>query len=167
MEHADPRVEAWDDWAEQSYGRTIFYLDKARRCYLDTHLKAHGISAAHIPVLTYLWEGHDGDTQSAIADVIGVDPATVTRVAQKLEQMGLIQRTASERDARALHLSLTEAGWNLAEPVRAVDAAWIDTITEHLSPQRREEILRALQQMTVRAQNACACLKVIRDNDSG
>ena len=157
--HEDERVEQWDEWADQSFGRVVFYLDKARRCYLDTHLRPLGISSAQMPVLTYLWEGHDGDTQSVIAEVIGVDPATVTRVAQKLEDKGLITRRVSGRDARALHLSLTDAGWALAEPVRAVSSAWTDEITAHLTTERSEEILRALQLITVRAQGACSTAK--------
>ncbi len=163
MTHEDSRVEWWDDWATHSYARAIFYLDKARRCYMDAHLKPYGISSAHVHVLTYLWEGHDGDTQSVIADVIGVDPATVTRVAQRLEEQGLIERTVSGRDSRALHLSLTDAGWVLAEPVKAISSGWTEQVTEHLTPQRREEILQALQRMAVRAQDACSSVKVARD----
>ena len=107
----DERVEWWNQRARQSYGRAVYYLDKARRCYLDAFLKPFGLSSAHMPILTYLWEGHDGDTQSVIASVVGVDPATVTRVSQKLEELGYIERTVSERDSRALCLSLTESGW--------------------------------------------------------
>ncbi len=160
----DERVEFWHEWAGHSYDRMVFYLDKARRCYLDGNLKPYGISSAHMPVLTYLWEGHDGDTQSVIAETINVDPATVTRVAQRLEELGYLKRVMSDRDSRALCLSLTETGWELADPARAISSAWTDEITAHLSPRRRQEILRALQRITVRAQEACACMK---DSDCG
>ncbi len=159
IEHQDERVRAWDEWADKSYGRAIYYLDKARKCHLDAHLKQYGLSSAHMPVLTYLWEGHDGDTQSVIADVVGVDPATVTRVAQKLENLGYITRRISGRDARALHISLTPAGWALAEPVMAVSSEWTDDVTAGMSPRRRAEVLRMLQNLAVRAQDACATAK--------
>lgn len=149
------RVESWNERARDSYGRVVYYLDKARRCYLDVFLKPFGLSSSHIPVLTYLWEGHDGDTQSVIAGVIGVDPATVTRVSQKLEELGYIKRTVSERDSRALCLSLTESGWDLADSVQPIDSTWTEQTTRHLPGRRRQEILRDLQLITVHAQELC------------
>ena len=157
ISHENARVEWWDRWADESYGRVVFYLDKARRCYLDTHLKAFGISSAHMPVLTYLWEGHEGDTQAVIADVVGVDPATVTRISQKLETLGYIRRDISSRDSRALCLSLTESGWNLADSAQAISSAWTEQVTKHLSARRRADVLHAVQRITVRAQEICGC----------
>lgn len=159
MNHADERVEQWDDYADRSFARAIYYLDQARECYIDVLLKPYGLSTSHVAVITYLGEGHDGDTQSVIADVIGVDPATVTRVARKLEQMGYITRRVSSRDPRALHLSLTEKGWAVAKPIDEISNAWNDEIAGHLSPRRRAELLRALQRMAVRGQAACKAVK--------
>ncbi len=154
------RVEAWNERARESYGRVVYYLDKARRCYLDAYLKPFGLSSAHIPILTYLWEGHDGDTQSVIAGVVGVDPATVTRVSQRLEDLGYIERSVSERDSRALCLGLTESGWDLADSVQPIDSTWTEQMTSHLSGSRRQEILRDLQLITVHAQELCRSAKL-------
>lgn len=154
------RVESWNRVARESYGRAVYYLDRARRCYLDAYLKPFEISSAHIPILTYLWEGHDGDTQSVIASVVGVDPATVTRVSQKLEELGYLERSVSGRDSRALCLRLTDLGWALADSFQPIDTAWTQQITSHLSDRRRQEILDEMQEITVRARAVCTSAKL-------
>lgn len=53
---------------------------------------------------------HDGMTQKALTDRLGVQPGTVSEVLGKLEAAGLLLRTANEADRRTTDLWLTEEG---------------------------------------------------------
>lgn len=140
--------------ASSSLARAIYYCNKAGESYLEAQMKP--LSMGHVLVLTYLWEGHSGDTLSNIADAVRVDPATVTRVAQRLEQLGYVERSTSSRDSRAVRLDLTDKGWRLAEPFAETARDWEERVAGHLEPQMREAVLRALQEMTERAEEARA-----------
>lgn len=57
-------------------------------------------------------------TQRALTEWLGIKPGSASEVLAKLENAGLIRRTASERDRRTVDISLTEAG-----RAQAVEAA--------------------------------------------
>jgi DNA-binding MarR family transcriptional regulator len=66
---------------------------------------------------------------TALAEQVGVDPSTMSRHVGILEHAGLVQRVADPDDGRAQSLSLTTAGRQVMEKVRA---ARHDLITDVL-----------------------------------
>jgi DNA-binding MarR family transcriptional regulator len=66
---------------------------------------------------------------TALAEQVGVDPSTMSRHVAILEHAGLVARTADPDDGRAQSLSLTPAGREVMEKVRA---ARHDLITDVL-----------------------------------
>lgn len=52
-------------------------------------------------------------TPAAVADNIGVDRSAVTRLLDRLEKKGLLNREHDKLDRRSVNLRLTEAGQNL------------------------------------------------------
>lgn len=139
-------------WAMDSFGRVVIYLSRHYQGYLDANLVRYGISAAHFPLLAYLWEGHTGDTQNDIARALGVDKGTVSRNIHSLVRLGLIAQNPCERDTRACRIDLTESGWALAEPVTKIADRWTDAVTVGLSGEHRSMVLSALQDMTNQAE---------------
>ncbi|HEU0317336.1 MAG TPA: MarR family winged helix-turn-helix transcriptional regulator [Solirubrobacteraceae bacterium] len=53
-------------------------------------------------------------TQRAVAAQTGIDPNTTSQIVRGIERRGLVVRAPSERDSRALALSLTPEGLELA-----------------------------------------------------
>ena len=49
-------------------------------------------------------------TVSSLVDKLALTQSTVTELVQRAEHAGLIRRTTSDKDARVVHLSLTEDG---------------------------------------------------------
>ncbi len=88
-----------------------------------------------------------GMDQSAIAEEIGVDRATLANVVARLEAGGLLRRTISRLDRRQKLLSLTQRGKNLLvkmqEPVQRAHARTI----EPLAAKDREKFLNLLIQL--------------------
>jgi DNA-binding MarR family transcriptional regulator len=58
-------------------------------------------------------------SQRQLADVTGLEPLYVSKLARALEQAGLVERTGDPHDTRAVQLALTDRGREVA--TRAVD----------------------------------------------
>ncbi|QEM70091.1 MarR family transcriptional regulator [Geobacter sp. FeAm09] len=71
-------------------------------------------------VALYRLGEQDGLTQKELADRIFKDQPNTTRILDKLEQKGLISRSDSPADRRALHIHLTDAGRRLLERLMAI-----------------------------------------------
>jgi len=62
----------------------------------------------------------EGVTQSEVAEQLCVQPATVTRMLDRLERVGLVQRQVDMADQRVSRVYLTEVGRDLIEPIQEV-----------------------------------------------
>lgn len=62
-------------------------------------------------------EAADGESFDALAKSLGTDSAGVTRLADRLEDKGLLLRQASPHDRRATRLALTAKGRSLSPAV--------------------------------------------------
>lgn len=71
-------------------------------------------------LLINLWP-QDGLTHSEVAETLCVQPATVTRMLDRLVKAGLVQRRPDEQDQRVSRVYLTEAGRGLLGPI---EQAW-------------------------------------------
>lgn len=68
-----------------------------------------GLSTGQPKILDFL-SRHEGCMQKDLAALCDIEPATVSRLLDKMGADGLIQRTPVEGDKRALSLALTEQG---------------------------------------------------------
>ena len=88
----------------------LTYLDRAWRRESDAALAPHGLStAAAFPLLAINRLG-DGVRQVMLADVLGIEEASLTQVLHQLCAAGLVERRADQKDKRAKALPLTAAG---------------------------------------------------------
>jgi MarR family transcriptional regulator, transcriptional regulator for hemolysin len=81
-----------------------------------------GGSAATWQVLL-LVRTQNWDTQSAMAEAMGITPATLTHHLNALERQGLIRRWREEDNRRNQRVELTDAGAALFERLRGVALA--------------------------------------------
>lgn len=66
--------------------------------------------------LVHLWQ-REGLTLSEMADNLYVQPATITRMLERMEKAGLVERRKDFEDQRVSRIFLTQAGRTLHEPV--------------------------------------------------
>jgi DNA-binding MarR family transcriptional regulator len=96
----------------------------AQNCHLH-HTRAHqlfdelGLYRGQPPVLYELWQS-EGLTQKELADRLGVTPATITKMLQRMEKAGFIQRKQDAADQRISRVYLTEAGCLVKDRVENV-----------------------------------------------
>ena len=72
-------------------------------------LKPHGLTDAYTYCLMALYQ-QDGLTQSEMHKQIGIEQPTAVRTLDRMERDGLIIRTPSTTDRRAIEIRLTEKG---------------------------------------------------------
>ena len=79
---------------------------------LDRELEqAHGVSLAEYDVLVQLeTAGERGLRMAELADAVLLTRSGLTRLVDRLEQQGLVERTRCPSDARGMHAVLTASG---------------------------------------------------------
>lgn len=79
------------------------------------HYRAHelfvglGLYRGQPPVLHALWD-QDGLTHGELAQRLQITPATITKMIQRMEKAGFLQRKPDADDQRVSRVYLTEAG---------------------------------------------------------
>ena len=92
-----------------SVGRMIVQLASLVRREVDGRMAAHGLTDAQWKPLWLLNIGR-ADTPNELARHLDCDAGAVTRLLDRLESKGLLERLRSETDRRVVHLRLTDAG---------------------------------------------------------
>lgn len=126
--------------------RTMNGLQRSLRTRLTPVLEqGHGIDLALFVVLKQIESGvvHAG----RIARGTMLHPSQITRQLDKLEQLGLIERTLDREDSRRILLALTPAAHALFRSVEAAFAQELGPSLASMAPERRRLLVQALQQL--------------------
>jgi DNA-binding MarR family transcriptional regulator len=129
--------------------RTLGFLlhDAARllRKRFEQKARAHGsnLTRAQWSVLAHL-NRQEGVNQATLADTLDVEPITVARLVDKLEQLGLVERRADPTDRRVRRLYLQPAAEPLLAEMREIGAAAREEAMRGLSPEQREQLIEML-----------------------
>jgi DNA-binding MarR family transcriptional regulator len=86
----------------------LFETQRLLRLYAEKQARRFGLTKAQWSVLAKL-ERTEGLKQTEIADLLEIQPITLTRLIDKLCDLGLIERRSDDSDRRVNRLYLTEA----------------------------------------------------------
>lgn len=84
-------------------------------------------------------------TPSELAEAERVQRPTVTRVAARLVDAGLVQRTSDEHDARVARLAVTAEGRRVLKALRTRKTAYLARRLERLDAEDRAALERAAE----------------------
>ena len=125
----------------EQFSESMFLATHAWRTELDRRLRPLGFSHSRWLLLWHL-SRNDGCTHRELAELIGIEAATLVRLVDHLEREGLLKRCGSETDRRVKHLYLSDAGKKVVEDIRGYAA---DLRKEVLSGLSQSEIKTALE----------------------
>jgi DNA-binding MarR family transcriptional regulator len=108
-----------------------------------THL---GITPDQFTVMRTLLE-NDGITQRQLTELMSSDPNTVAALLERMQQAGLVERQAHEKDRRAKRLQLLPAGKLKYDAAREVALALQTEILGALPPRMRSQFLANLEKV--------------------
>lgn len=124
----------------------LFLLNQVRTKFLatlDAALAEHDITSAQWGILRMIGDGR-GHTAAELCRHYGYDTGSMTRMLDRLEEKGLVQRERSSQDRRQVHVAITTAGEALAlaglrtmvavlnDYLRGFDRTELDTFKDYL-----------------------------------
>jgi DNA-binding MarR family transcriptional regulator len=103
-----------------------------------------------------LLAGHGGLRIGELADLLGVDDTTATRLVDRLEELGLAHRGAVDGDRRAIVVELTEEGRELVAGVVSQRQQFFVDVLGALEPDERVQLVRLTEKaaLALRARSA-------------
>jgi len=97
-------------------GFQVLQVHKAHRQRAEAALNKLGMHTGQEMILLQLWI-EEGIPQSQLAASMEVEPPTATKMLQRMERAGLIERRPDPEDARVSRVYLTAHGRALEQPV--------------------------------------------------
>jgi DNA-binding MarR family transcriptional regulator len=98
-------------------------------------------------VLAWLKRQGDGARQIELADGLDVEPITLCRMIDRLEDAGLVERRRDATDRRAWRIYLTQAAAPLLAKLEEMGIAFNADMLAGISKADRETVLRVLGKM--------------------
>src|SRR3954470_15433881 len=134
---ASDATRTWWDELER-LGRILGQIGPDEVC-------CEGLSQRQCAVLRTL-VSQEGARISDLAASSGITPSAMTRVLEKLEQRGLVERVrGAHQDGRAAMVRITAAGRRTRKQLDALMRERTEQIVDSIPKEQREQILSALQ----------------------
>ena len=131
---------------DRSIGLLIARVALIHRARVSEYLSGLHLYVGQEMLLKCLWN-QDGLSQKEIADLMGIQAATATRMVIRMERSGFVERKTDPEDQRVSHVYLTNLGRSLQS---AVEEGWIaieQQILEGFSLEERRLLRRYLEQI--------------------
>lgn len=121
----------------------IHDVGRLLRTYADQEVRRFGMTRAQWAVLSRL-ERSEGLKQAELAELLDLQPITLTRLIDRLCDSGLIERRADPNDRRAKRLFLTPAAKPLMDRLDALGEELMATVLEGIEPAANDLMLAHL-----------------------
>ncbi len=132
---------------------TLGELQRLVRAYADKQAARHGITRAQWAVLAKV-ERTEGLKQTELAELMEMQPITLTRLVDKLCNNGWIERRGDETDRRVNRLYLKKAARPLLGKLSGLRSEITTTALEGISPADAHRMLDQLDLIKENVRNA-------------
>lgn len=105
---------------EETNSFLLVQVCRAHRNKANTLLSTVDLHAGQEFVIRHLGR-NDGMTQSDLAEHLCVQPATVTKMLDRMVSAGLLERRKDDEDQRVSRVYLTDRGWAMQQ---SIDDVW-------------------------------------------
>jgi DNA-binding MarR family transcriptional regulator len=127
------------DRAREAYFRAVVALDPVRLRFWDER----GTTMTQLRVMHLIRQKCEPSTGELAID-LHIRPATLTGLADRLEQKGLIKRWSDTHDRRVVRLGLTDEGSMLLNEAAAAGRASLDAIFARMTAEDVDAFTRAV-----------------------
>ncbi|HEY8603355.1 MarR family transcriptional regulator [Tsuneonella suprasediminis] len=124
--------------------------DSARllRREFNVRVRSLGITSAQARLLLLL-DRKPGENQAFYADRLEIEPITLCRMVDRMEDAGLVERQANPSDRRARLLFLTEKSRKEIARIRQVLKVLMETMLTGFSGEEESQLMGLLQRVSV------------------
>ena len=128
---------------KREFAFTIMDVARLLKTYADQRARQLGISRAQWAVLMRI-DRNEGLKQSELADMLDLQPITLTRLLDRLADNELIERRADPNDRRANRLYLRPAAKPLLDRLAVLGDDMMETVLDGLTSASIERMLKEL-----------------------
>ena len=132
---------------------TLFEVQRLLRLFADKQAARYGLNRAQWAVLAKL-ERTEGLKQADVAELMEMQPITLTRLIDKLCKAGLIERRDDETDRRINRLYLTLAARPLLAQLAGLRSEITQAALAHISVADAHRLLEQLETIKDNVRNA-------------
>lgn len=153
--YADPRREVF-----------LLLVDTARqiRSFVDHRARECGTTRAQWALLGKLYV-QEGRTQAELAELLEIQPITLTRLIDRLDAQGLVERRPHPSDRRANLLFTTEAGRRAVEDLAPLALAITDEMLAGFTPEAVATLKASLNAIKQNIKSGADCHAVAADSE--
>ena len=130
--------------AQREIAPMIMDVGRLLRTYTDQQARQYGMTRAQWAVLFRL-DRCEGLKQSELAELLDLQPITLTRLLDRLAESGLIERRADPHDRRANRLFLTPAARPLIDRLTGLGDNIMMMVLDGLDQKSIERLLHDLE----------------------
>ncbi|MFE4837504.1 MarR family winged helix-turn-helix transcriptional regulator [Arthrobacter sp. NPDC056691] len=124
----------------------IFRIARIHRLVAGGLLRETGLYPGQEVLMMALWEKGE-QRQTDLVRTLGLDPSTVTKMLQRLEQSGFVTRKPSTVDRRTIMVSASRAGQALRNQVEEIWLRLEELTTAGLAEEDRNTAIRLLERI--------------------
>jgi DNA-binding MarR family transcriptional regulator len=131
---------------ERNLGFLLHDVARLMRKRFEQNARGIGLTRSQCQVLAHLAR-NEGIQQSGLADILEIEPITLTRLLDRLEEGGLVERRAHPTDRRIRQLFLTDKVHPLLADIFAIGAATRGEALEGVAQEDRQRLFELLSSM--------------------
>ncbi len=129
-----------------SLGFLISDVSRLLRKRFDERARLIGVTRQQWRTLSVL-KRHEGSNQGMLADLLEVEPITLGRMIDRLEEAGWVERRRDPGDRRVWRIHLTDAAQPILLQLKTIaDALFVDA-AEGISPDDQAKLHALLEQL--------------------
>ena len=128
---------------ERRFGFLLHDIARLMRKRFDARARTTGLTRAQWQVLAVL-RVQEGVNQAALADALDLEPITVGRLIDRMEEAGWVERRPDPADRRMHRLHITDRARPMISQFETMADELLDEAFSGLSAEEREELLDLL-----------------------
>lgn len=151
---------------DQTLGFLLHDVARLLRKRFEQRAKSSGLTRSQWQVIAYL-NRNEGIQQSALAELLEVEPITLGRILDRLQDRGLVERRPHPTDRRIWQLFLRDEARPLLEQMQVVGEATRQDALAGLSDAERRQLIAMLAVLKTNLVSACEPRPDDKETDNG
>ena len=128
---------------DENIGTLLAQVSRLLRRSFDERARGIGVTRPQWQVLSLL-KIHAGSNQGSLAELLEVEPITLGRMIDRLQEAELVERRADPTDRRAWRIFLTDKGEGLLDKLRPFGLDTLTQALEGVSETERDQFMATL-----------------------
>ncbi len=131
---------------DDNIGSMLAQVARLMRRRFDERARQIGVTRPQWQVLSLL-SRHEGINQGGLADILEVEPITMGRMIDRLQDADMVERRADPADRRAWRLFVTPRGQALIDQLQPHASDTFEQALEGISEAQRDALMAMLGRM--------------------